>query len=118
MTIFQACRGTKHEIPVPPAQDVVDGPMADEDDEFHTVVVDSGPTPTLPSASDFLFCYSVAEGENKPKEKSRCQVWVYRLLLDCRRELLKIFSKSYCCQVTIHIVTHCMGRGMSRILRV
>ncbi|CAK8671577.1 unnamed protein product [Clavelina lepadiformis] len=60
--IFQACRGTKHEIPVPPAQDVVDGPMADEDDEFHTVVVDSGPTPTLPSASDFLFCYSVAEG--------------------------------------------------------
>jgi len=60
---FQACRGTVYEIPVEPADDVVDGEV--ENAEPHLIVADSGPCPTVPSGSDFLFCYSVAEGKEK-----------------------------------------------------
>lgn len=65
--LFQACRGYQHEDPVPDVhsdEDVVDG----IDNE---VVVDAGVSPTLPNASDFLFCYSVTEGVYEPFTRGR-----------------------------------------------
>ena len=59
--IHQACRGNTHEIPVDRADDVVDS--VGDVEEVNLVEADAGPAPTLPSGSDFLFCYSVAEGE-------------------------------------------------------
>nr|CAB3227923.1 caspase-6 [Phallusia mammillata] len=59
--MFQACRGMEYEIPVSPAVDVVDAGQEGDSDE-NVLCVDSGPVPTLPCGSDFLFCYSVAEG--------------------------------------------------------
>uniref|UniRef100_H2YT45 Caspase family p20 domain-containing protein n=1 Tax=Ciona savignyi TaxID=51511 RepID=H2YT45_CIOSA len=57
--MFQACRGTDHEVSVAPHHDVVDG--ASDEEEDHVIAVDAAPKLTLPSGSDFLFCYSVAE---------------------------------------------------------
>ncbi|XP_078492732.1 caspase-6 [Ciona intestinalis] len=54
--LFQACRGTLHETSVQLSVDVVDG------EDQPCVEVDAAPVPTLPSGSDYLFCYSVAEG--------------------------------------------------------
>lgn len=55
---IQACRGYNHEDPV---HDTTDG--GDVVDGFtHDIIIDAGVAPTLPNASDFLFCYSVTEG--------------------------------------------------------
>ncbi len=58
----QACRGDKHDDPVP-ACDAVDS-------ETNEVVVDASAIHTLPAGADFIMCYSVAEGEPAGKFKT------------------------------------------------
>uniref|UniRef100_UPI00358E63D1 caspase-6 isoform X2 n=1 Tax=Myxine glutinosa TaxID=7769 RepID=UPI00358E63D1 len=53
--IIQACRGEKHDVPV--AVDEVDST-----DMPNNVEIDYGIRTFIPSAADFLMCYSVAEG--------------------------------------------------------
>lgn len=68
---IQACRGSDHEIGVEPAVesdsyggDQTDaGPISEyRTNDGRTIYVDTGCSQTLPSGSDFLFCYSVAKG--------------------------------------------------------
>uniref|UniRef100_A0A8C4WYB9 Caspase-6 n=2 Tax=Eptatretus burgeri TaxID=7764 RepID=A0A8C4WYB9_EPTBU len=54
--IIQACRGEKHDEPVP--VDEVDSIQG----ETNKVEIDYGIRTYIPSAADFLMCYSVAEG--------------------------------------------------------
>ncbi|XP_039273151.2 caspase-6-like [Styela clava] len=60
--LFQACRGTKHEVPIKPSGDTVDSADVVDSKKQNETVVDAAVKATIPSGSDFLFCYSVAEG--------------------------------------------------------
>ena len=66
--LIKACRGSDHEIAVEASVqsrgDQTDaGPISEyKTSDGRTIYVDTGGAPTLPAGSDFLFCYSVAEG--------------------------------------------------------
>ncbi|CAN0143108.1 unnamed protein product [Lampetra planeri] len=92
--IFQACRGDKHDEPVLVETDAVDHFLVPEE---NVVVADAGIAPTLPSAADFLLCYSVAEGYYSHRETVNGSWYIQDLVTALERhgselELLELLT--------------------------
>lgn len=92
--IFQACRGDKHDEPVLVETDAVDHYLVPEE---NVVVADAGIAPTLPSAADFLLCYSVAEGYYSHRETVNGSWYIQDLVTALERhgselELLELLT--------------------------